>query len=284
MKITFFGTTTLLFDDGDVQILFDAHFSRPPLYTMFCGKVRTDTAIIDRIFEQHGINRLKAIFISHSHHDHVMDCPYIARKCKADIYGSRSTLNVARGGGVAEEKLHLYELKDDGKSGVIEIGDYKIRVFRSIHSKPKWYNNDIGQEISSPLLQPASRRAYKEGGSYDFYIEHRKKTYLIRPSFNYLEGELDGIKADTLFTGIAGLSRARRAMREKFFSETADKVKPSLIIPLHWDNFFISFNEHIRGMPLFIENTCHAFHCLALYCEKSGINCIVQPPLTSIEI
>ena len=29
MKVTFFGTTTLLFDDGKDQILFDAHITRP---------------------------------------------------------------------------------------------------------------------------------------------------------------------------------------------------------------------------------------------------------------
>ena len=31
MKITFLGTTTLLFDDGADQILFDAHFTRPSI-------------------------------------------------------------------------------------------------------------------------------------------------------------------------------------------------------------------------------------------------------------
>ena len=31
LKITFFGTTTLLFDDGRDQILFDAHFTRPSI-------------------------------------------------------------------------------------------------------------------------------------------------------------------------------------------------------------------------------------------------------------
>ena len=29
LKVTYFGTTTLLFDDGKDQILFDAHVTRP---------------------------------------------------------------------------------------------------------------------------------------------------------------------------------------------------------------------------------------------------------------
>ena len=31
MKVTFFGTTMLLFDDGKDQILFDANVTRPSL-------------------------------------------------------------------------------------------------------------------------------------------------------------------------------------------------------------------------------------------------------------
>ena len=31
LKVTFFGTTTLLFDDGKDQVLFDAHVTRPSL-------------------------------------------------------------------------------------------------------------------------------------------------------------------------------------------------------------------------------------------------------------
>jgi hypothetical protein len=37
MKITYFGTTTLLFDDGTDQILFDCHFTRPSLLKYIGG-------------------------------------------------------------------------------------------------------------------------------------------------------------------------------------------------------------------------------------------------------
>ncbi len=43
MKVTYFGTTTLLFDDGRDQILFDAHVTRPSLMKYIAGaKVGTD--------------------------------------------------------------------------------------------------------------------------------------------------------------------------------------------------------------------------------------------------
>ncbi len=53
MKITFFGTTTLLFDDGKDQIFFDCHFTRPSLFKYIFGSEGTDTALADRIIKTH---------------------------------------------------------------------------------------------------------------------------------------------------------------------------------------------------------------------------------------
>ena len=197
LKITYFGTTTLLFDDGTDQVFFDAHFTRPSMITYARGgEASTDTALCDKMIKLHRIDRLRAIFISHTHHDHVMDAPYIAVKCGAKIYGSESARNVALGGGVPEENIAVFQ---HGSS--FTVGDYKVSILKSLHSKPTIFNNDLGEPITKPLVQPASLRAYKEGGSYDFFVEHGEHKILIRPSFNYIKGQLDGIKADVLFLG-----------------------------------------------------------------------------------
>ena len=88
MKVTFFGTTTLLFDDGKDQVFFDAHMTRPSLFKYICGSEPSDTKVIDEKLKLHKVERLKAIFVSHAHHDHVMDAPYIAKQTGAEIYGS----------------------------------------------------------------------------------------------------------------------------------------------------------------------------------------------------
>ena len=47
MKITYFGTTTLLFDDGKNRILFDAHFTRHSfLKCLLRFKVSTNSRVI----------------------------------------------------------------------------------------------------------------------------------------------------------------------------------------------------------------------------------------------
>ncbi len=279
MKITFFGTTTLLFDDGSDQLLFDAHFTRPSLLRYIFGSAATDQTVVNEMLGIHRIDRLRAIFISHSHHDHVMDAPYIANRCNALIYGSVSALNVARGGNVPESRLVEFKGNE-----TYEVGDYRVTVIPSLHSKPTILNNDLGQTIDAPLRQPARLRDYKEGGSYDFYVETGGKRYVIRPSFNYIEGQMDGYQADVLFLGTAGLQKANAEMERMFFRETVEKLNPTLVIPVHWDNFFSPLTKPIKGMPRLIEKTDVAFFRLARYCEGRGIDCLVQIPGTSIEV
>ena len=280
LKITFFGTTTLLFDDGKDQILFDAHFTRPSLVKYVVGaKVKTNTRLCDKLISSHHIDRLKAIFISHTHHDHVMDAPYVAKRCGAVIYGSSSARNVAIGGGVPEDRTEVFRHGSE-----YSIGGYKIRILKSLHSKPTKLNDDLGVPIEEPLVQPASLRDYKEGGSYDFYVEHGGKRILIRPSFNYIEGQLDGIQADVLFLGVAGLAKADEAMETTFFAETVEKTNARLVIPVHWDNFFAPLEKPVDEMPELIEKTEYVFFKLAKYCEAHDVNCLIQYPCTSIEI
>lgn len=279
MQITYLGTTMLLLDDGADQMLFDCHITRPSLLKCVLGKFQTDRTVADRVIDDFAIDRLKAMFISHTHHDHVMDAPYFLTRCGGDIYGSASARNVALGGGIDEARIHCYE-----DSMAYAVGAYRIRVLPSVHSIAHWYNNDLGQTIDKPLVQPAPKKAYKEGGSFDFLVEHSGKKYLIRPSYNYLEGELDGIRADVLFLGIAGLSKDTPERKAKFYAETLDKVQPSLVIPVHWDNFFTPLFDESKWCTGVLENPEKAIGEARNACESRGIRFRQLMPLESIEI
>ena len=279
MKVTSFGTTTLLFDDGTDQILFDAHLTRPSLKAYISGSCPTNTELVDEKLKLHHVDRLKAIFVSHTHHDHVLDASYIAKKTGAVIYGSRSAMNVARGSDVPENQMVQFE-----RDQTYHVGNYSITVIASLHSKPTILNNDLGKEITEPLSNDAKLRDYKEGGSYDFYVEAEGKKIMIRPSFNYIKGQMDHFKADTVFLGVAGLAKADAKTEKTFFEETLGKLEPKLVIPVHWDNFFSPLTKPVTGMIPIVEKTEVVFYKLARYCEAHDIHMIVQIPLTSVEI
>lgn len=277
MKITYLGITCLLFDDGVDQILFDCSFSRPSIRKLLFSKLSSDTKAIDEIFACHKIDRLKAIFISHSHVDHVMDLPYVSSKCNCDVYGSISTKNVALTSNIDENKIHLFEDKLE-----YNINGFNIKVIPSIHSKAKWYNNDLGEIISEPFKSKPHFRDYKEGNSYDFLITYDNKKYLIRPSFNYIKHQFDDITCDVLFLGIAGGSKATDKELKEFFEETVLKTKPKKIIPIHWDNFFHPLKEGIKGMPFYLENTNKLFNIIEKHLIMYNYSFIILPPQSFI--
>jgi len=279
MKVTYFGTTTLMFDNGKNQLMFDCHTTRPSIKTYISGNIDCDTSVADRVIKDFKITRLSGIFISHSHHDHVLDAPYFAVKCNSDIYGTHSTLNYARGNGVEESHLHSY-----GDTMDYRIGDFHIKVFPSLHSAPRWFNNDLGQVIDEPFTLPARKKSFKEGGSFDFLITHKDRKYMIRPSYNFIKGQLDNMNADVLFLGIGGMSKDTDERHEEFFKETIDKVKPEIVIPVHWDNFFSPLYGDVKGMPSKFEKTGKAMRLLADHCMEKDIQCVVQLPLSSLNV
>lgn len=267
IKITFLGTTTLLFDDGKTQILFDALLTRPSLGKVLTSTIKTNKKVVDEVIKKENINNLKAIFISHSHYDHALDVAYLSNQTNAKIYGTESTLNIGRGGNVVEDNLILFDIKRP-----VKIGDFTINILPSIHSKPNKFNNDIGVTIKEPLKQPSKMKEYSEGGSFDFLIEYGNKKILIRPSFNYLKGSLDNISANILFLGIGGLGKADLSTKNKFYEETVGKVKPELLIPIHWDNFFKPLKKPLESPKKFMDDLAVGLDYLILKCKNDEIS------------
>ena len=245
VKVTFFGVSTLLFDDGETQLLIDGFFSRPSLLRALFAKIKSDTALIDQLVVTHKMDRVKGLFVTHSHYDHSLDVAYATKRTGATLYGSLSTLNVGRGGHVKEEQLALFQPNQN-----VQLGQFTVQVIPSKHSPGNALKDD-GVIIDKPLGQPAKIKAYSEGGSFDFYITHRGRSIYVKPSPNFIEGAIDSLKADVVFMGIATVTKQEPAWQEKYYQQTVGALKPSLVIPLHWDDFTHPVSEDLVMLPRF---------------------------------
>lgn len=249
VRVTFFGTSTLLFDDGKTQIMIDGFFSRPPLLNVLLSKLKTNTGFVNDVLLKYGIDKLKGIFVSHSHYDHALDVAYVTKVTNATLYGSSSTINIGRGEGLGEIQMSLFE---PGKE--ISIGEFTVTILKAKHSQLPGKFNDVGIEITQPLKQPAMMKEYKEGGSFDICIKHGEHIILIKPSCNYIKGALDYIKADVFFLNIAGLTRQDSSFQTNFYEQTVKKTKPGLVIPVHWDNFFKPLSGNLKAYPKIMKD------------------------------
>lgn len=266
VKVTFFGVSTLLFDDGETQLLLDGFFSRPSLIQTFFTKIESDTSLIDQIVATYQMDRVKGIFVTHSHYDHALDVAYTTRKTHATLYGSQSTLNIARGGQVQENQLALFQPNLD-----VPCGAFTVRVIPSKHSPGNALNDD-GKEIGSPLPQPAKFKAYSEGGSFDFLITHHGKSIYIKPSPNFIEGALKDLSADVVFIGIATIGKQPEKWQNDFYQQTIGTLKPSKVIPIHWDNFWKPISDKLVMLPRILNNTEKDFDFFRAKTKAEGID------------
>lgn len=243
IRVTFFGTSTLLFDDGTTKILIDAFFTRPSLARILRGPVETDRPLVDTILKKHGMDRLDALFISHSHYDHALDAAHVAIKTGATLYGSSSTRNIGSGGGVQKLECFRTDVRADYPIGP----KFVVTVLPSLHSPATIFNRDLGKQIDAPLVQPARACKYKEGNTVDFLIRHGASSILVKANANLLlpaAGEMP--LANVLFLGVARLGNEDEAFREAYFAHTVAAAKPTLVVPIHWDDFFEPLSDHLR--------------------------------------
>ena len=245
------GTATLVFSDGETTWMTDGWFSRPGPLAVLGGKVAPDVDAIERGLARNGVNELAVVFPVHSHYDHAMDAPEVARRTGALLLGSESTANIGRGWGLPERQIRVVRDRER-----ILVGRFLITPIASRHFEfpdPRLRERALGDpDITEPLVPPVPALAYKVGVAWILHVAHPKGSWLVVGSAGYLEGALDGFAADTVLLGIGGLGSQTADYRETYWRETVERTHPKRIIPIHWDSLTAPIEGPFRG-PLRAE-------------------------------
>ena len=248
--VTWLGVTTLLFDDGETQVLIDGFFSRPTfLDSLFRRPVVNDAATINFAMHEFRMRRLAAIIPVHSHFDHAMDVGAIANRSSASVIGSESTANIARGAGVPEDQIIVAEL------GLpYEFGEFRVRILRSKHAPIGWRGNPpLPGTMDEPLAIPQPVSAWREGASYSIVVGHPQGTALVQGSAGFVEGGLEGVAADVVMLSVGGLTTLDRDYAEKYWQELVTTTGAKTVYPIHFDDFTRPFGEIVPS-PRFLGN------------------------------
>ncbi len=219
VTVRFTGTSTLLFSDGETSWMVDGWFSRPGPLSLLFGKIAPDLAAIERGLAANDVSTLAAVFPMHSHYDHAMDAPEVARRTGAVLMGSESTANIGRGWGLPESQIQVV-----ADRAPLQLGQFVITPIESRHFEfpdPQMRERALGDPlITAPLVPPVSAFDYRVGIAYVLHVSHPKGSWLIVGSAGYVEGALEGLSADTVFLGVGGLGSQTADYRESFWRET----------------------------------------------------------------
>jgi len=247
VTVRYTGTATLVFSDGEATWMTDGWFSRPgPLQLLF-GKIEPDLDAITKGLARNEVGELAAVFPLHSHYDHAMDAPEVAKRTGALLLGSESTANIGRGWGLPEAQIRVVENREPIAVGKFTLTPIELRHFQ--FPDPVMAERALGDpEIDAPLTPPVDAFDYKVGKAYALHVAHPKGTWLILGSAGFVEGALEGYDVDVVFLGIGALGSQTDAYRESYWRETIDRTDPSRIILIHWDSLTGPIEGPFTGM------------------------------------
>ncbi len=248
VTFTWLGVTTLLFDDGETQILIDGFFSRPSLFDIVLGRpVMNDAAMINYALDEFRMRRLAAVIPVHSHFDHAMDVGAIANRTSASVLGTPSTVEIARGAGVPEDQITLIEERQ-----TYTFGRFDVTLLPSRHAPIGWRGSvPMPGTIDAPLTLPQPVSAMREGGSLTIVIAHPQGTVIVQGSAGFVDGALQGVSADVVMLGTGGLESLGRDYAERYWNELITTTGARSVYPIHFDDFTKPLGEIVPG-PRFL--------------------------------
>ena len=240
VSLTWLGTAGFRLEHRGKVLLLDPFVSRPGLRRSVLGRLTPDTRAISR-YAPHA----DVIVCGHSHHDHVLDVPDIARATGAKVLGSRSSYNLCRSHGLPENQLvHLQAPR------TVEVGPFRITVRPSIHSQGL-LNKILSGEILPGSRSPLRMRQYRSDTTFGILVEigdpngdQGPLSLFHLSSADYLHETTMGLRCDVLLPAIVA-----RQNHPDFTRDLLQALKPRVVIPHHFDDFFAPMDHPVREMP-----------------------------------
>ena len=247
VTLEYMGAAGWRISEGSTVILVDPYVSRilgppPPLaapYSKLPGDTRpvygwSDVAVADEAAIDSHVPRADFILVTHTHYDHILDVPHIARKTHSLVVGTESTENVLRAYSVPEEQLITVRGGED-----YDFGVFSLRVIPSLHS-PLDHKRYFSSETAPPGMKAplTLQQMHPEGGTLAYLIRFQGHQILVFGGMNYIEREIEGLEPDIVLVGAA-------SSRKEIYDYTGRLMRnlhfPPLVLPTHWDNFFAPY-------------------------------------------
>jgi L-ascorbate metabolism protein UlaG (beta-lactamase superfamily) len=219
LNLTYLGVAGWQIESDGVVILVDPYFSRPDLDR----PVASDPAAVAR----RSPRRADLILVGHSHIDHLLDAPAVARATGAELLGSESTTRFARANGVADDRLITVKGGED-----YAFERFSVRVLPSLHS-------GIGNKHAKPAsfaaeaALPLAVDAFAEGGTFAYLVRVGGHELALVTTANFIERELEGLRPDLAVIAIG----ARREVHDYTCRILRALGHPPLVFPTHADDW-----------------------------------------------
>jgi L-ascorbate metabolism protein UlaG (beta-lactamase superfamily) len=247
----------------------DPYVSRAPLRSLLAGRpTLPDPELHDRLLGSEP-DRVAGILVGHTHFDHAVDVPLLARRWDVRAYGSSSLRKLMALHGMADRALEV----EPGRE--YEIGPFEVTFFPSLHSKLLLgFAVPFDGELSCESLDALSPSAYRCGDVFGIRIKVAGTTFYHQGSANLIDDEVPRAGVDVFLAGIAG-----RSFTPDYWSRILPRLEPRIVVANHFDDFFrpaaaplrFSPNVNLAAVPEEVEAVSRDFAVCAMSPEFPGL-------------
>lgn len=228
-------------------LLIDPYLTRAPLSGVVRRQVvRADPGLHARLLDPY-VGTVEGILVGHTHFDHAIDVPALARRYGTKAYGSRSLVQLMRIHGLGCSAVQVIPRKE------IELGPFRVQFVPSLHSPLiLGFGVPSAGELTCEHLDGLTPSSYRCGDVYGIRIEVAGAVLYHQGSANLIDDEVPRGGVDVFLAGIAG-----RRFTPGYWERILPRLDPRVVACSHYDDFFraadaeqgLSLNVNVAGVP-----------------------------------
>ena len=216
-------------------IFIDPYLSRVPFRALLGRRPATpDPVALNRFLRAPG--ETVAVLVGHTHFDHAVDAPAIAKRFGCTAYGSRSLVQLMALHGLAAQAVEVEPYR------TYELGPFEVTFVPSVHSKLLLgLAVPYDGELSCEHLDGLCPSAYRCGQVWGISIAVAGVRFYHQGSANLIDDAIRERDVDYFLAGVAG-----RGFTEDYWRRVLTRLRPRAVVPTHYDNFFRPLGQRLE--------------------------------------
>lgn len=230
VELQWLGTSGFRISAQGTTLLIDPYATRAKLGDVMARRRPPRASVL--AVDQH-LPCADAILVGHTHFDHALDVPTVARRDGALAYGSESLVRLMGLHGLAEAAVRAEPYQR------YEIGPFVVTFVPSRHSRLlAGLKVPAGGELTCDHLDGLTGSAYRCGQVFGIHIEVAGVSLYHQGSADLLDDERLPRGVDIFLCGIAG-----RMFSRYYLQRILTRLEPTVVVPHHWDDFFVPLDK-----------------------------------------
>jgi L-ascorbate metabolism protein UlaG (beta-lactamase superfamily) len=235
LSVQWLGVSGYRLDFEGQTLYVDPYVSRVPLRSLLLGRpARPDPAAHAR-FLPAPEGEVAGVLVGHTHFDHAVDAPAVARRFGCRAYGSASLMALMGLHGLADRAVEVEPYR------TYELGPFEVSFTPSAHSKLLLgLAVPFDGELTCDHVTGLTPSAYRCGQVWGIHIAVAGITLYHQGSADLVDDAIRHRGIDVFLAGVAG-----RSFTERYWQRILPRLDPGVVVPTHYDDFFRPLGEHM---------------------------------------